>query len=187
MPDGSDVAAPRHRQERRRRSAPPRELTYEPDTGRYEATIDLDRVADVLGGRVVDNAVRPVPGRSIGATRRIASTARVRDRRLRRRTTATSLATARSRASACRPPDRTRDGASTRTLFIDLETTGLSGGAGTVAFLVGCGWFDSARSRCGSSCSPATPPSARCSARSRSSSTAPTCSSPTTARRSTCR
>src|SRR5215475_12337955 len=36
-------------------NAPPRELTYEPDTGRYEATIDLDRVADVLGGRVVAN------------------------------------------------------------------------------------------------------------------------------------
>ncbi len=27
-------------------------------------------------------------------------------------------------------------------LFFDLETTGLSGGAGTVAFLVGCGWAD---------------------------------------------
>jgi uncharacterized protein YprB with RNaseH-like and TPR domain len=27
-------------------------------------------------------------------------------------------------------------------LFLDLETTGLSGGAGTCAFLVGCGWFD---------------------------------------------
>ena len=27
-------------------------------------------------------------------------------------------------------------------LFFDLETTGLSGGAGTYAFLVGCGWFD---------------------------------------------
>jgi len=27
-------------------------------------------------------------------------------------------------------------------LFFDLETTGLSGGAGTQAFLVGCGWFD---------------------------------------------
>jgi len=27
-------------------------------------------------------------------------------------------------------------------LFLDLETTGLSGGAGTLAFLVGCGWFD---------------------------------------------
>ena len=29
-----------------------------------------------------------------------------------------------------------------RTIFLDLETTGLSGGAGTVAFLVGCGFFD---------------------------------------------
>ena len=28
------------------------------------------------------------------------------------------------------------------TVFIDLETTGISGGAGTVAFLVGCGYFD---------------------------------------------
>ncbi len=27
-------------------------------------------------------------------------------------------------------------------MFFDLETTGLSGGAGTQAFLVGCGWFD---------------------------------------------
>jgi uncharacterized protein YprB with RNaseH-like and TPR domain len=29
--------------------------------------------------------------------------------------------------------------------FFDLETTGLSGGAGTQAFLVGCGWFDADR------------------------------------------
>lgn len=29
-----------------------------------------------------------------------------------------------------------------RLLFFDLETTGLSGGAGTYAFLVGCGFFD---------------------------------------------
>jgi uncharacterized protein YprB with RNaseH-like and TPR domain len=29
-----------------------------------------------------------------------------------------------------------------RLIFIDLETTGLAGGAGTCAFLVGCGWFD---------------------------------------------
>jgi uncharacterized protein len=27
-------------------------------------------------------------------------------------------------------------------IFFDLETTGLSGGAGTYAFMVGCGWFD---------------------------------------------
>jgi len=29
-----------------------------------------------------------------------------------------------------------------RTVFFDIETTGLSGGAGTVAFLVGCGWYE---------------------------------------------
>ena len=36
------------------------------------------------------------------------------------------------------------DGAPARLpfVFFDLETTGLSGGAGTLAFLVGCGWFD---------------------------------------------
>ena len=28
-----------------------------------------------------------------------------------------------------------------RLLFLDLETTGLGGGAGTYAFLIGCGWF----------------------------------------------
>ena len=26
-------------------------------------------------------------------------------------------------------------------LFVDLETTGLAGGAGTYAFLVGCAWY----------------------------------------------
>lgn len=31
---------------------------------------------------------------------------------------------------------------STGPVFFDIETTGLSGGAGTVAFLVGCGWFE---------------------------------------------
>ena len=41
----------------------------------------------------------------------------------------------RSRAWLCRGRYRA-------TIFIDLETTGLSGGAGTVAFLVGCGFFD---------------------------------------------
>src|SRR6185369_2787782 len=32
--------------------------------------------------------------------------------------------------------------ASGRPLFIDLETTGLAGGAGTYAFLIGVGWFE---------------------------------------------
>ena len=31
-----------------------------------------------------------------------------------------------------------------RMLFVDLETTGLAGGAGSYAFLVGCAWFDAA-------------------------------------------
>jgi uncharacterized protein YprB with RNaseH-like and TPR domain len=32
-------------------------------------------------------------------------------------------------------------------LFVDLETTGIAGGAGTYAFLVGCAWFDGGRFR----------------------------------------
>jgi uncharacterized protein YprB with RNaseH-like and TPR domain len=40
-------------------------------------------------------------------------------------------------------PPRGDDGAGgARVLFVDLETTGLAGGAGTCAFLVGCAWFD---------------------------------------------
>jgi len=35
-----------------------------------------------------------------------------------------------------------RPGDKPRLLFFDLETTGLSGGAGTYAFLVGCGYFE---------------------------------------------
>src|SRR5512138_299411 len=50
--------------------APPKgELTYEPDMGRYEATIDLDRVADVLGGRIVANSY----GRALVIERRYES------------------------------------------------------------------------------------------------------------------
>lgn len=33
-------------------------------------------------------------------------------------------------------------GSDRRALFIDLETTGLAGGAGSYAFLIGCGWFE---------------------------------------------
>src|SRR6266508_5081959 len=113
--------------------AAPRELTYEPDTGRYEASINLDRVADVLGGRVVTNGV----GRALVIDRRYESnrfhgTRRVGDCDIADGDALTLL------DPTLRPPD----GAGSRTLFVDLETTGLSGGAGTVAFLVGCGWFD---------------------------------------------
>ncbi len=110
-----------------------RELTYEPDTGRYEASIDIDRVADVLGGRILTNSY----GRALVIDRRYESDRfhghlRIGDCEV-------------QDGDALRlldPALPSPDGAGDRTLFIDLETTGLSGGAGTVAFLVGCGWFD---------------------------------------------
>jgi uncharacterized protein len=119
-----------------------RELTYEPDTGRYEATIDLDRVAGVLGGRVVANGY----GRALVIERRYESdrfhgTRRVGDCHVADGDLLRLL-------DPGLPPrdDRGTSDAGTgddaRTLFVDLETTGLSGGAGTVAFLVGVGWFD---------------------------------------------
>src|SRR5258708_9819277 len=110
----------------------PRELTYEPDTGRYEATIDIDRVADVLGGQVVTNRF----GRALIVDRRYESD---RFHGL-RRVGDCDIAdgdTLRLLDPALPPPD----GAGSRTLYVDLETTGLSGGARTVAFLGGCGWL----------------------------------------------
>jgi hypothetical protein len=44
-------------------------------------------------------------------------------------------------------PSHLRTLAPSHLLFVDLETTGIVGGAGTYAFLVGCGWFDSGRFR----------------------------------------
>src|SRR5215471_8766703 len=114
-------------------NAPARELTYEPDTGRYEAALDLDRVADVLGGRTVTNGF----GRALVVERRYESDRFHGARRVGDCVFADGDAL-RLLDPALSPPDTADD----RTLFVDLETTGLSGGAGTVAFLVGCGWFD---------------------------------------------
>jgi uncharacterized protein len=117
-----------------RGAAPPRnELTYEPDTGRYEASIDLDRVAEVLGGRPITNGF----GRALVVERRYESDRFHGARRVGDCMFADSDAL-RLLDPTLSPPDVRGD----RTLFVDLETTGLSGGAGTVAFLVGCGWFD---------------------------------------------
>ncbi len=115
------------------RSGPPRrELTYEPDDGyRHAAALDPDYVASTLGGRrvatrfgecmVIDRRYesdRWHGGIQIGeCTMGDLDSLRVLDPGL-------------------------SELAPRRTVFIDLETTGLSGGAGTVAFLVGCGYFD---------------------------------------------
>jgi uncharacterized protein YprB with RNaseH-like and TPR domain len=108
-----------------------RELTYEPDTGGYEGGIDLDRIGELLGGRPIHTNFGPcvVIDRRYESDRRHGSMP----------------------IGECELPDgeglklldpslSTRP--ARRTVFIDLETTGLSGGAGTVAFLVGCGYFD---------------------------------------------
>lgn len=119
-----------------------RELTYEPDTGRYEASTDLDQVGALLGGRPVDTPF----GRCLIVDRRYEADRchgqiRIGDCEV---DDFDSLAildpslTDSFRGLTPVDPLRTFP----RTVFIDLETTGLSGGAGTVAFLVGCGYFD---------------------------------------------
>jgi hypothetical protein len=115
------------------RATPRRELTYEPDTGRFEGTIDLQRVAEILGGRPVETSF----GRCLAIDRRYESDRWHGDVQI----------------GDCDIDDfddlrlldpslTLKDSPGPRTVFIDLETTGISGGAGMVAFLVGCGYFD---------------------------------------------
>jgi uncharacterized protein YprB with RNaseH-like and TPR domain len=110
-----------------------RELTYEPDTGSYEAGLSIDRVCEQLGGRPARNAF----GQCLVIDRRYESDRWHGDVKI----------------GECELEDWSSLGLlepglsgfssrSARTVFIDLETTGLSGGAGTVAFLVGCGYYD---------------------------------------------
>ncbi len=110
-----------------------------PDTGGYEAPTISIASRTSLGGRVVANALRRclVIDRRYEADRwhgasRIGdcdSTTTVCGCSIRVRRASRAGA---DRAMADDAPD----------VFFDLETTGLSGGAGTLAFLVGCGWFE---------------------------------------------
>ncbi len=113
-----------------------RELTYEPDSGGYEGTLDIVRAAAMLGGRVVDTSAGPclVIDRRYEADR-FHGTVRVGDCDVE---DCTALRVLDPSLAVPAGGSRTFQ----RTVFIDLETTGLSGGAGTLAFLVGCGYFD---------------------------------------------
>ncbi len=131
-----------------------RELTYEPDTGRYEASMDLSQIAVVLGGHPVETPF----GRCLVIDRRYEadrwhgsiqigqcevddlSALLILDPGLSVSFADRGL----TPLSLCTSGQTPIGGSGTfpRTVFIDLETTGLSGGAGTVAFLVGCGFFD---------------------------------------------
>ncbi len=113
-----------------------RDLIYEPDNGGYQATLDLDRIGEMLGGRPVSTEF----GRCLAIDRRYEADRHHGDIRIEHcelqeadglRLLDPSLELA-SRPNLSGP----------RTIFLDLETTGLSGGAGTIAFLVGCGYFD---------------------------------------------
>lgn len=110
-----------------------RELTYEPDDGyRQGAPLDLDRVADSLGGRRLSTRF----GECLVIDRRYEAERWHGDVRI-------GECVIRDIDSLRMLDPGLAGGAGTpRTLFIDLETTGLSGGAGTLAFLVGCGYFD---------------------------------------------
>ncbi|HYN09185.1 MAG TPA: ribonuclease H-like domain-containing protein [Vicinamibacterales bacterium] len=114
-------------------TAPPvRELTYVPDlaTDGIEA---VDDAAARLGGTLhrVGRSACVVVDRRSGSDdwhgrQRVSSLALDRD---------APIGLFDPRASA--HPDW-----ADRIVFFDIETTGLSGGAGTLAFLAGCGWFD---------------------------------------------
>ncbi len=125
---------------------PLRELTYEPDTGAWEAVTDVGRLGEVLGGTPVSTPF----GECLAIDRRYEADrfhgdVRIGECELEDCDGLSVLDpllvrvkpdTAAGRAASCEPRG------AKRTIFIDLETTGLSGGAGTVAFLVGCGYFD---------------------------------------------
>jgi uncharacterized protein YprB with RNaseH-like and TPR domain len=116
---------------------PLRELTYEPDDGyRNGAALDLDRVCDLLGGRRLSTQF----GECLVIDRRYESDRWHGDVKI-----GECEIDGADSLQLLDPSLRRTSGAGQgcpRTVFIDLETTGLSGGAGTLAFLVGCGYFD---------------------------------------------
>jgi uncharacterized protein len=123
---------------------PIRELTYEPDDGYHPgAPLDLDRVADSLGGRRVSTRF----GECLVIDRRYEAERwhgdiRVGECVIEDLDALTLMDPMLARPALQDNPAGTTLPATSRTIFIDLETTGLSGGAGTLAFLVGCGYFD---------------------------------------------
>ncbi len=113
----------------------PRELTYEPDNGGYQATLDLDRIGAILGGRPVSTPF----GQCLVIDRRYEGDRHHGDIRI------DHCEVHEGDGLRLLDPELDvvpADPAQSRTIFLDLETTGLSGGAGTIAFLVGCGYFD---------------------------------------------
>jgi len=112
---------------------PVRELTYEPEGPQYARALPVLEVARILGGRPIETRW----GTALVIERRHDPGERhgrfiVRDCR----------STDYEALAWLDPSTRVADESNTRLAFFDIETTGLSGGAGTLAFLIGIGWFE---------------------------------------------
>src|SRR5262245_37624557 len=110
--------------------SPLRELTYVPDTDGL--SLDSERAARALGGVpaapdsgciVIDRVWEPHDWHGRHAVRAF-------------------VATPTAPLGLFDPRVASAEGWARRIVFFDLETTGLSGGAGTLPFLAGCGWFE---------------------------------------------
>lgn len=116
-------------------AAPRRELTYEPLNAWGEPVRAVSDTPDLPGMRVVETphgraclVERVFEGEALHGAWPVREAAGFDP---------ASLSVLRGR-----PLEAAPEGATGPPLFLDLETTGLSGGAGTVAFLVGLGAFD---------------------------------------------
>lgn len=137
----------------------PRQLTYEPDVAGWPAGSprpDAGEIASLLDGRI---ARRSLGGQAVVIDREYASDwlhgrcpvgAAAAECRTRRGALSVirSAWPGRSQVDATSGPAlRPVEGPAPspvegRLLFVDIETTGLSGGAGMYVFLIGCGFFD---------------------------------------------
>lgn len=132
------------------RSNPPsaseavRELVVEPDVpekrGILPPALDISRAAELLGGRPLANKY----GSVLTIDRRYEADRWHGDEQIGacEIEDAEPLRTLDPRFRSSWSPEPGVRSQSASPLFFDLETTGLNGGAGTVAFLVGCAWFD---------------------------------------------
>jgi uncharacterized protein YprB with RNaseH-like and TPR domain len=111
-------------------AAPIRELTYVPD---IDGARDVERTAADLGGSVH----RTSHGSCVKVDRVWAAAERHG-----RKAMAECLIDDAAPIALFDPRLSTHSSWANRVVFFDIETTGLSGGAGTLAFLVGCGWFE---------------------------------------------
>jgi uncharacterized protein len=123
-------------------AAPRRELTYELDSGVYERQIDLECLCAALTAVPADTPA----GRCLQVNRRYEAErwhgdVQIGDCEL-TELSALEIYFPRTPRTPGTPETPGTLGTLGTPIFLDIETTGLSGGAGTVAFLVGCGYFD---------------------------------------------